>query len=78
MVDESKIDDELSLKIYKENVLEVVDYLEPLEKELLIFTFLKHNSISEYARYKKVCYTAAFNRRARLSRKLNSYINEFS
>jgi len=77
-IDESKIDDELFLKVYKENVLEVVDYLEPIEKELLIFIFLKHNSTLEYAQYKKVCYTTAFNRRARLCRKLNGSINKLS
>lgn len=77
-VEKSKIDDELFLKFYKKTILEAVDSLEPLEKELLVFIFLKHNTIIEYSRYKKIAYSTAVNRKTRLCRKMNSYINELS
>jgi len=77
-IEESNIDDEISLKFYKNTIIDVAYSLDTLEKELLIFLFLKHNTIVEYARYKKIAYSTAVNRKSRLCKKINIYINKLS
>lgn len=66
------------MKILNKIFLEVLDYLDTLEKELLIFIFLKHNTIIKYAQYKKIAYSTAVNRKSRLCKKINIYINKLS
>lgn len=77
-IEESNIDDDISLKFYKKTILDAAYSLDPLEKELFIFIFLKHNTIIKYALYIKIASSTTVNRRSRLTRKLNSYTNKLS